>query len=52
MIAVNAGGQVGEYPERWMVGVADAVKAALSFALNGVLDPSLTRPPRWRAGPP
>jgi hypothetical protein len=41
IVAVNAGGQVGEYPERWVVGIDDAIQAALGFALSGVLDPSL-----------
>ncbi len=41
MITVNAGGQAGEYPARWVVGISDAMQAALRFALDGVLDPSL-----------
>src|SRR6266567_2557184 len=51
MITVNAGGQAGEYPERWVVGIDDAMKAALSFALNGILDPSLIWQTRSLAGP-
>jgi len=42
MVTVNAGGQVGEYPARWVVGIGDATQAALRFAADGVLDPSLT----------
>jgi len=40
-VTVNAGGQAGEYPERWVVGIDDAMQAAIGFALNGILDPSL-----------
>jgi len=42
MVTVNAGGQTGEYPERWVVGLGEATQAALAFAVNGILDRSLT----------
>ena len=46
MVDLNAGGQVGEYPERWVVGIEDALQAAFCFAANGTLDPSLLWEPR------
>lgn len=45
-VSLNAGGQVGEYPERWVVGIEDAMQAASCFAENGILDPSLLWEPR------
>jgi hypothetical protein len=42
LVSLNAGGQIGDYPSRWVVSLSDAMQAAFRFAQDGILDPSLT----------
>lgn len=41
MTSVVAGGQMADYPARYVVDVASAVQAASAFARDGILDPGL-----------
>jgi Immunity protein Imm1 len=40
-VDIYIGGQLGDYPARQCVDLASATKAALAFAVDGALDPTL-----------